>query len=53
MLLQVHYELVLEVSERDVPLLVDGVSFRVVSAAALEVPLVVDIGTGKNGDEAH
>ena len=53
MLLQVHDELVFEVSERDLPLLVDGVRFRMVSAAALDVPLVVDIGTGKNWDEAH
>ena len=53
MLLQVHDELVFEVSERDLPLLADGVRFRMVSAAALDVPLVVDIGTGKNWDEAH
>ena len=53
MLLQVHDELVFEVSERDLSLLADGVRFRMVSAAALDVPLVVDIGTGKNWDEAH
>jgi DNA polymerase-1 len=29
------------------------VQFRMVSAAALDVPLVVDIGVGKNWDEAH
>lgn len=53
MLLQVHDELVFEVSERDLGLLADGVRFRMVSAAALDVPLVVDIGTGTNWDEAH
>jgi DNA polymerase-1 len=53
MLLQVHDELVFEVSEADLDLLASGVQFRMVSAAALDVPLVVDIGVGKNWDEAH
>jgi DNA polymerase-1 len=29
------------------------VRFRMVSAAAMEVPLIVDIGVGDNWDEAH
>jgi DNA polymerase-1 len=33
--------------------LAEGVRFRMVSAAALDVPLVVDIGVGSNWDEAH
>jgi len=53
MLLQVHDELVFEVSEEDLDLLADGVRFRMVSAAAMDVPLVVDIGVGANWDEAH
>ena len=53
LVLQVHDELVFEVSDADVALLADGVRFRMVSAAALDVPLVVDIGTGSNWDEAH
>jgi len=53
MILQVHDELVFEVSERDLDLLADGVRFRMVSAAALDVPLVVDIGIGDNWDQAH
>lgn len=53
MLLQVHDELVFEVREDDLQLLCDGVKFRMVSAAALDVPLVVDIGVGNNWDEAH
>jgi len=53
MILQVHDELVFEVSERDVQLLSDGVRFRMITAAALDVPLVVDIGIGENWDEAH
>jgi len=53
MLLQVHDELVFEVSENDVDLLADGVKFRMMSAASLDVPLVVDIGVGNNWDQAH
>jgi len=53
LVLQVHDELIFEVAERDVELLADGVRFRMVTAAALDVPLVVDIGTGSNWDEAH
>lgn len=53
MLLQVHDELVFEVSEEDLDLLADGVRFRMVTAAAMDVPLVVDIGVGDNWDEAH
>lgn len=53
MVLQVHDELVFEVSEADVDLVADGVEFRMISAASLDVPLVVDIGVGNNWDEAH
>jgi len=53
LVLQVHDELIFEVAERDVDLLADGVRFRMVTAAALDVPLVVDIGIGNNWDEAH
>lgn len=53
MLLQVHDELVFEVSEKDLDLLTDGVKFRMTTAAALDVPLVVDVGVGDNWDEAH
>ena len=53
LVLQVHDELVFEVSEQDVSLLAEGVRFRMVSAAALGVPLVVDIGVGSNWDKAH
>ncbi|GJM12010.1 MAG: DNA polymerase I [Pseudohongiella sp.] len=53
MLLQVHDELVFEVSEKDLELLSDGVKFRMTTAAALDVPLVVDVGVGDNWDEAH
>jgi len=53
MLLQVHDELIFEVAERDVDLLAEGVKFRMVTAAALDVPLVVEVGVGNNWDEAH
>jgi DNA polymerase-1 len=53
LVLQVHDELVFEVAEADLALLKEGVSFRMVSAAALSVPLVVDMGSGLNWDEAH
>jgi DNA polymerase-1 len=53
LVLQVHDELVFEVARGDLELLKDGVSFRMVSAAALSVPLVVDMGAGSNWDEAH
>lgn len=53
MILQVHDELVFEVRERDLGLIADGVRFRMISAAALDVPLVVDIGIGDNWDQAH
>ncbi|MFK7863373.1 MAG: DNA polymerase I [Pseudohongiellaceae bacterium] len=53
MVLQVHDELVFEVAERDVELLIEGVKFRMTTAASLDVPLVVDVGIGDNWDEAH
>jgi len=53
MVLQVHDELVFEVADQDIVLLTEGVRFRMVSAAALDVPLVVDVGVGSNWDEAH
>jgi DNA polymerase I len=53
LVMQVHDELVLEVPEpelksvkREVPELMSGV-------ATLRVPLVVDVGVGRNWDEAH
>lgn len=53
LLLQVHDELVFEVKESDLAILSEGVEFRMASAAALDVPLIVDIGSGANWDEAH
>ncbi len=53
MLLQVHDELVFEVREDRVAAITDGVRERMAGAATLDVPLVVDIGSGANWDEAH
>jgi len=53
MIMQVHDELVFEVAEADVDALGAGVVDRMAAAAELEVVLVVDLGHGRNWDEAH
>ena len=53
MLLQVHDELVLEVPEKLAQKAADYVSGIMVSVMDLDVPLVVDVGWGKNWAEAH
>jgi DNA polymerase-1 len=53
MVMQVHDELVFEVPEDRVDAAAEKVREYMVSAAELDVPLVVDIGTGGNWDEAH
>ena len=53
MLMQVHDELVLEVREEAIEEISDGLRQRMSAAAELAVPLVVDIGTGMNWDQAH
>ncbi len=53
MIMQVHDELVFEVDDADVDALVDGVVKHMGAAADLNVPLVVDVGRGRNWDEAH
>jgi len=53
MIMQVHDELVFEVAENDLELLAEGVRFRMISAASMNVPLVVDIGSGKDWNTAH
>jgi len=52
MLLQVHDELVFEVPESEVERLTPLVKRLMEGAAALSVPLVVDVGVGKNWLEA-
>ena len=53
LIMQVHDELVLEVREDAVAAVSAGVREHMVGAADLKVPLRVDLGTGKNWDEAH
>ena len=53
MILQVHDELVFEVDAGFVDTLLAEVGTRMVGAAQLRVPLVVDRGVGANWDEAH
>jgi len=53
MIMQVHDELVFEVRADRVAEIEKGVRKRMAAAAELAVPLVVDVGTGANWDEAH
>ncbi len=53
MLMQVHDELVFEVRADAVDAVRAGVVERMSAAAALKVPLLVDVGVGANWDEAH
>ena len=53
MIMQVHDELVFEVPEDNVEPFKDNVTDIMCSAAELSVPLKVDVGYGKNWDEAH
>ncbi|TGG91545.1 DNA polymerase I [Natronospirillum operosum] len=53
MVMQVHDELVFEVAEQDLEAVRTGVVFRMQHAASLSVPLVVDVGVGKDWGEAH
>ncbi|HED39020.1 MAG TPA: DNA polymerase I, partial [Chromatiales bacterium] len=53
MVMQVHDELVFEVGEDQLAAAKEGIRTNMTSAATLAVPLVVDIGSGINWDEAH
>ena len=53
MIMQVHDELVFEVSARDVAELQQQVETLMCGAADLTVPLTVETGIGANWDEAH
>jgi len=51
--MQVHDELVMEVSEHAVSEITDMVRTEMAAAETLSVPLKVDVGVGSNWDEAH
>jgi DNA polymerase-1 len=53
MIMQVHDELVFEVTEAAVDKAVAQITARMSQAADLAVPLEVSVGIGKNWDEAH
>jgi DNA polymerase-1 len=53
MIMQVHDELVFEVAEKSVDSVREEIVSRMCAAADLSVALKVDVGTGKNWDEAH
>ena len=53
LIMQVHDELILEVPEKALDAVMSGVREHMAAAAALRVPLKVDLGHGRNWDEAH
>jgi DNA polymerase-1 len=53
LIMQVHDELVLEVATEAVPAIVGQLRIHMAQAAKLAVPLKVDVGIGRNWDEAH
>jgi DNA polymerase-1 len=53
LIMQVHDELVLEVADEAIEGLVGQLRTHMAQAAKLAVPLKVDVGIGRNWDEAH
>ncbi len=53
MIMQVHDELVFEVPESEVPWLKVEIPRLMAGVAHLKVPLLAEVGVGKNWDEAH
>ena len=53
MIMQVHDELVFEIKEERVEEYVEKIKTLMEKTVSLDVPLVVDVGIGKNWDEAH
>jgi DNA polymerase-1 len=53
LIMQVHDELILEVADAEIASVVEQVRDHMSRAAALSVPLKVDVGIGRNWDEAH
>jgi DNA polymerase-1 len=53
LMMQVHDELVLEVADDRVDSVLAGLRGHMVAAADLRVPLKVEVGVGRNWDEAH
>jgi DNA polymerase-1 len=53
LIMQVHDELVLEVADELIEVARVELRNRMAAGAELKVPLKVDIGVGRNWDEAH
>jgi DNA polymerase-1 len=53
LIMQVHDELVLEVADEAVEGVVGQLRIHMAQAAKLRVPLKIDVGIGRNWDEAH
>ena len=53
MVMQVHDELVLEVPETELDLIREKLPQLMAGVAQLKVPLIAEVGVGKNWDEAH
>nr|WP_198243774.1 DNA polymerase I [methane-oxidizing endosymbiont of Gigantopelta aegis] len=53
MVMQVHDELVFEIAEAQLDASIDIIRDKMCTAAELDVPLLVEVGVGKNWDEAH
>jgi len=53
LIMQVHDELVLEVPDGELPVVKTELPRLMTGVAALEVPLLVDVGTGLNWEAAH
>ncbi len=53
LIMQVHDELVLEVPEAELSQVKDALPGLMCGVAELKVPLLVELGVGKNWDEAH
>ena len=53
LIMQVHDELVLEAADEAVEGVVGQLRIHMAEAAALAVPLKIDVGIGRNWDEAH
>jgi len=53
MIMQVHDELVLEVPEAELPVVREKLPELMKNVAELKVPLLAEVGIGKNWEEAH
>jgi DNA polymerase-1 len=53
MVMQVHDELVLEVPETELDVVKEKLPALMAGVAKLKVPLIAEVGVGKNWDEAH